>query len=247
VGKEGYCAEIFRSIQGEGLYTGLLQVFVRTAGCSLSCAYCDTAFARQRVGTCRIRTGERSLTLQNPVSAGTVAREVAALAVDVPGLHSISITGGEPLEQPAFVAALAARLRALALPLYLETNGLREEAAERIAPLVDIVSLDIKLPSLCGGGDLFPVYERVLPVFAGRRLFCKIVVAEGYSPREFEDAARMVARFGEDIPLVIQPAHPAGACRPAAPGDLLACHREASRVLRQVRVIPQCHRILSLP
>lgn len=245
--EEGYCAEIFRSIQGEGLYAGLLQVFVRTAGCSLSCAYCDTAFARQRVGTCRIRMGERSRTRPNPIFAGTIVREVSALAINAPGLHSISITGGEPLEQPAFVAELAARLRSLALPLYLETNGLWEEAAERIAPLVDIVSLDIKLPSLCGGGDLFPVYERVLPVFAGRRLFCKIVVAEGYSPREFEDAARMVARLGEDIPLVIQPAHPVGACMTVAPGDLLACHREASRILRHVRVIPQCHRFLSLP
>ncbi len=38
-------AEIYRSVQGEGILTGTPSTFVRTSGCNLRCWFCDTPYA----------------------------------------------------------------------------------------------------------------------------------------------------------------------------------------------------------
>jgi 7-carboxy-7-deazaguanine synthase len=37
--------EIFLSIQGEGLQSGLPTLFIRFSGCNLRCTYCDTKYS----------------------------------------------------------------------------------------------------------------------------------------------------------------------------------------------------------
>ena len=37
-------AEIFRSIQGEGVNMGRVRTFVRFSGCNLHCVWCDTPY-----------------------------------------------------------------------------------------------------------------------------------------------------------------------------------------------------------
>ena len=72
--------EIFHSIQGESTHAGRPCVFVRVAGCSLRCAWCDTAYAFDQ-GT--------------ELSLEEVLARVAAH-----GCPLVEVTGGEPLECP---------------------------------------------------------------------------------------------------------------------------------------------------
>jgi 7-carboxy-7-deazaguanine synthase len=247
VAADGHIVEVFRSIQGEGPFVGVLQVFVRFAGCSLHCVYCDSAFAQERVPHCvfRVDSSARSV-VANPLDSHELAVCVRGLVEASPGIHSVSATGGEPLEQGPFLVAFLREIREHHIPVYLETNGLFEEAAREAARLVDFVSMDVKLPSLCGGGDLFTVYRRVLPVFRGRKLFCKVVVAGGYDAGEFEEAARLVADFDARTPFIIQPATANAQCRGVPGEELLSCYFTAASYLDDVRVIPQCHRLLGL-
>ncbi len=242
----GYVKELFRSIQGEGIYVGVMQVFMRMAGCSRACSYCDTPEGKSGLSDCKIFDGEKTESIPNPVSAARACEAAAFLARSLPGVHSLSITGGEPLEQPDFLIDFIGSFRDGGIPVYLETNGLEEEAARDVIPLADIISIDIKLPSLCGGGEFFDIYDRVLPVLAGKEFFCKIVVADSVDKSEFTEAVRLLARHDGSARLVIQPASAVEGCEGASPSLLLDCHRKASALLRHVRVIPQCHRIMGL-
>jgi organic radical activating enzyme len=242
----GWLHEIFRSVQGEGIYTGVMQVFVRFSGCGFSCSYCDSKAAKERAESCRCALPGGDVELQNPVDPEAAATLTLSLAA-LPGTHSISVTGGEPLEQPGFLADFLELAGRGGLPLYLETNGLDTAGLESVLPMVDIVSLDIKLPSLCGGDDVFPAYRETLRAASAKALFCKIVVAGGADAEEFEAAAGLIAEVDSGIPLVIQPATPAGDCAALDPKNLLGLAALAAPLLEDVRIIPQCHLVLGLP
>ena len=243
----GYVAEVFRSFQGEGPLVGIPQAFLRMAGCSLRCVYCDTAWARERVPECVLRGIGPEERLANPIEADELIPAVRLFVETQPRVHSLSITGGEPLEQGEFLCAFLRRFRSSAVPVYLETNGLVKASVEEVAPLVDIVSLDIKLPSLCGGGDLFGIYDSVLPFFRDKELFCKIALAEGFEMNEFIDAVRLIAAFDRATLLVIQPVTAVASCRTVRGEALFECYFNAAQFLDDVRVIPQCHTLLGIP
>ncbi len=97
--------EIFWSAQGEGVHSGASAIFVRLAGCSLRCPYCDTRGAWER-GT--------------PMPAAAVAAAIDELKTAYPQARLV-ITGGEPLEQDlGGLLAACGRRHVIAL----ETNGL---------------------------------------------------------------------------------------------------------------------------
>ena len=74
-----FISEIFHSIQGEGLLTGVPSVFIRTSGCNLRCRWCDTPY-----------------TSWSPDGKERSVDEIMADIAGFPSRHTV-ITGGEPL------------------------------------------------------------------------------------------------------------------------------------------------------
>ena len=115
-------SEIFYSIQGEGVLTGVPSVFVRTAGCNLRCAWCDTPYASWQ-----------------PEGKPLTIDAIVAEAIRHPTQHVV-LTGGEPMVAPG-IADLASELKLLGRHVTIET-------AATIAPggiACDLASLSPKL------------------------------------------------------------------------------------------------------
>ena len=97
-------AELFYSLQGEGALVGVPSVFIRTSGCNLRCAWCDTPY-----------------TSWQPEGADFEIEQILDEVKAHPARHVV-VTGGEPMILPD-VAPLTERLRALGLHITIETAG----------------------------------------------------------------------------------------------------------------------------
>ena len=197
--------EIFSSIQGEGLFVGCRQVFVRLAGCNISCQYCDTRESFTAPALARIETvsGCRSfIEVANPVKITDIVRYVAELCL-LPH-HSISVTGGEPLLYPQVIEVLAP-LRQIGVKLYLETNGTLPIALKSVIDWVDIVSLDFKLPSIMAGREYWQEHAAFLRIASAKTAFVKVVISGETTQDEIDQTIEVVAAVDAQVPLIFQP------------------------------------------
>jgi 7-carboxy-7-deazaguanine synthase len=114
-------AEIYKSVQGEGLLTGTTSVFVRASGCNLRCWFCDTPFASWE-----------------PEGADYAVDEIVAEIEEWDCRHVV-LTGGEPMLFAELIP-LCALLRERGWHITIETAG------TLLLPVVcDLMSISPKL------------------------------------------------------------------------------------------------------
>jgi len=261
----GHLSELFCSIQGEGLFVGERQIFLRTAGCVATCSWCDTVYSKVQTPRFVVHSTAQSDAKpwrQNPVSLDDVVGDVVEMARANAPVTTVSITGGEPLEQPEFVRAIARSLRAKGFRIYLETAGLHPEALATLIDDIDVIAADVKLASATGI-DHFEAHRSFLRVWRGsafdparadaRPAFVKVIVDLKASAGEIEAAARLVGEASRKIPMVIQPEsetlmgrHSTRESRAALIELAGAGARAAGVHLDDVRVIPQTHKVLHI-
>jgi len=177
-------AELFYSLQGEGSLLGVPSFFIRTSGCNLRCAWCDTPYTSwQPEGT--------------DLSLDRILEEVAAH----PTRHVV-VTGGEPMILPDIVA-LTGRLRECGKHITIETAG------TVVAPVAsDLMSISPKLanstpldPGWRERHDRLRIQPAVLSELIARYQYqLKFVIAR---PGDLDEVRALVASLDADRERVI--------------------------------------------
>ena len=238
--------EVFTSVQGEGPYIGVRQMFVRFAGCNLCCNYCDTLHDPGLEFRIKTIPGTGAFQTQpNPANPDSLARFISG-TVSAESIHSISLTGGEPLLHPGFIERLGIFLKDRGFRIYLETNGTLTENLSKILPYIDIISMDIKLPDTSGYDNLWDKHFLFLKTGAVKGIFVKAVVSSQTSETMLIRICQMINAVDRRIPLIIQPVTPSGKFPVSSPGveKLMKLQERALQYIADARVIPQVHKFM---
>lgn len=225
--------EIFSSFQGEGLFIGQRQIFVRFAGCNLNCSYCDT-------GDSKSEKSGKLMTVDEVVDS---INEIIT-----PDCHVVSFTGGEPSLYPDFINEVSKQID---LDILLETNGTLPNNISMIEKL-DIVSLDIKLPEHFDGDYdesilINEIKSLNLLMANDINVYCKLVALPSTKINTFREVIEKLSKNISNknrLQIIIQPSSPLK--------DWVNSNShlfEFSEIVGQyfeVSTIPQMHKILNI-
>jgi len=178
-------AEIFQSWQGEGLYQGLPQIFVRFFGCNFNCCFCDTP-----------------LTSFEEFSVSELVKEIQRFS---DFYHSVSLTGGEPLQQAPFLRRFLRKIKILGYKTFLETNGILYKEMQSIIDNVDIISMDFKLPSSTRCHSCWQEHRNFLEVIRRKEVYVKAIICLDTSEEDLIRTIDIIEEVNREIPLVLQP------------------------------------------
>jgi organic radical activating enzyme len=160
-----------------------------------------------------------------PIPSGLV-RSAEYVKVEIEGLaharahRSISWTGGE-------------------------TNGTLPVPMAALAPLCDVVAMDVKLPSSTGR-ETWSAHRDFLRV-APPSTFVKVVLTDRTNEAEWKKVLELVHRAPHPLPLYLQPATPIGGVKPIPAARCLRFEALARRAVKEVYVRPQWHHLWNLP
>lgn len=223
--------EIFRSIQGEGKYAGVKQVFVRFFECNMHCVWCDTPAS----------IGDTTRNYKE-VELADLVRQIESLK---DGCHSVSLTGGEPLLQADFIKELIPYLKKMDLPVYLETNGICPRELSQVIDQTDIIAMDIKLPSSTKEKPYWKEHEEFLKIALKKDVFIKTVISADTDQQDIVKAVEVVKRVAPNVLFIIQPN--TYELRNGLMDKCLDFQDYCLKYLSDVRILPQTHKFMKVP
>jgi 7-carboxy-7-deazaguanine synthase len=213
-----HLSEIFSSIQGEGIYVGYKQIFIRTTGCNISCDYCDE----------EIENGKY-------YQPNEIIEKVNKL--NKSWHHSISITGGEPLLQ---INDLLKVLPELPLPTLLETNATLPNYLKEVLGKIDIFSLDYK-------PGYENEFLECLNIVKEENTYVKYVLLEDTKMNEIKEIGESISNINIDIPIILQPVTPCKKIKHSVSEEkIINSYNLLKKYLNDIRVLPQIHKILKI-
>lgn len=224
--------EIFSSVQGEGPFAGIKQVFIRFYDCNMKCRFCDV----ERKGPAKKFSVDKLVSI------------VKQLNYERGDHHSVSLTGGEPLLYKDYLKELLPKLKTENIKIYLDTNGTLPEALSELVDFLDIIAVDLKLPSATGQSDRWEQHRKFLDIARRKDCFVKVVITGDTKKDDIHRAIDLVQSVDKELLLVLQPVWPArGKETPKAGTRLLFDYLFlAEKKLKNVRIMPQMHKVLGI-
>ncbi len=222
--------EVFQSIQGEGKYAGVKQVFVRFFECNMHCTWCDTPHS--------IGDGARHF---DEYTLEELWKKIYSLSDNC---HSVSFTGGEPMLQKDFIKKLLPKLKEVKLPSYLETNGIFYQELEELIDNIDIIAMDIKLPSSTKCQPFWQEHREFLKIARRKEVFIKTVISSDTERDDILTSIDLVADVDPEILYILQPNY-----FDQQNGVMKKCleyQKDCLLRLKNARIIPQMHKILKV-
>ncbi len=181
-----FVSEVFTSIQGEGLLTGVPSVFVRVSGCNLRCGFCDTPYTSWEA------TGQHQ-----------ALDDLVGQVGDAAGVRHVVLTGGEPYVVKG-APELARRLRRAGYHLTVETAGTvfsRELEADLYSVSPKLVSSIPDDPVWGPRHSATRLNREALAAFVATDSYqLKFVVAE---PRDLDEVEGLVGDLDADRERVL--------------------------------------------
>ncbi len=183
-------SEMFLSYQGEGPFLGSRQLFVRFYGCNLNCAYCDTILESYK-----------------SFSKDGLLGKILDFEDNY---NELTLTGGEPLLSGTFLSEfLPLYTRHQKKPVYLETNGILAKEMGKIIKYVDIVAMDIKLPSSTGvAGEVWKEHKEFIDIAKEKELIVKAVITDATTIDDVKKMSSIVGDVDKEFIVVLQPVTP---------------------------------------
>ena len=231
--------EIFTSVEGEGIFYGTKTLFVRLAGCHFTCFYCDTLDAL-------------------PMDSGTeYSIEEACKKIDEnlkENTFKVNFTGGEPLIQYEQVGEMAKHVQSLNIPTYLESSCFDSKKFKHVLPFIDFVKIEFKTkdadfvdqqhyPNLIENALECLSYS----ITSGKKTYVKIVVSsktDQESIKELIEKIFKITKKNDISGLILQPTY--GIAEPSL-DHLLNLYDIVYPYYKDVRVIPQLHKLINAP
>tara|TARA_B100000586_G_scaffold23862_1_gene15746 strand:- start:279 stop:992 length:714 start_codon:yes stop_codon:yes gene_type:complete len=231
--------EIFTSIEGEGILYGTKTLFVRLAGCPYTCFYCDTLDALPLDSGKEYSITEACDLIDNNLQDNT---------------YKVNFTGGEPLIQYEAVNELARHVKSHGLPTYLESACFDSKKFLYVLPSIDFVKIEFKT---IDSEFIDEKHHSVLikntleclkaAIDAKKTTYIKIVVSSKTELSPFKELLDQIFKVvsKENISgFIIQPT--TGHSEPSLE-QLLVFYDNIYPYYKEVRIVPQLHKIISAP
>ncbi len=236
--------EIFSSLQGEGPRLGERHLFIRFQDCELSCKFCDTPLSFVENRFCRVESppfSKKFRHLSNPLTASQLTNLLSDFHENI-----LVLTGGEPLQKSSFLKEWLPQVSPR-FKILLETAGIHVNEFKDIAEWIDIVSMDLKLPSSTGMHPWWREHEAFLKAVQDKDVYVKIIVTSETTEEDMVKAVHLVKSINEKTPFIIQPASAFGRFRATPSLEQISHWQEmVLEKLEDVRVIPQMHKVLGI-